>query len=44
MNKIIESNYEVSEAFNKAHDEYFPFYDTNNSERIFLELSGVKNV
>lgn len=44
VNKIIESNYEVSEAFNKAHDEYFPFYDTNNSERIFLELSGVKNV
>lgn len=38
LENIIKDDYKVDEAFLKAHDEYFPYYDTNNSERIYRLL------
>jgi CDP-glycerol glycerophosphotransferase len=40
LENIIKDDYKVDEAFLKAHDEYFPYFDTNNSERIYRLLKG----
>lgn len=38
LRRIILSDMKVSDAFKEAHKDYFPFYDTCNSERVFLEI------
>lgn len=35
IEKIIESEYKISEEFTKAHRNFFPLYDTKNCERVF---------
>ena len=40
--RIVESGYQCDEIFLKAHSEYFPFYDSNNSERVYTSIKKIK--
>lgn len=38
LEKIVKRKYQVNDKFIKAHNEYFPYFDANNSERIYKLL------
>ena len=40
---IIKNEYQVDEKYMKGHEEYFQYYDSNNSERIY-NLLKYKNI
>ena len=42
LKRIIEKNYQCDDQFLKAHKEYFPYYDTNNSERVYRAIKSIK--
>lgn len=39
---IIESRYSCTDAFLKAHSEYFKFYDDKNCERVYEAICGLE--
>lgn len=43
LESIIKNNYVVSGDYLKAHSEYFPIYDDNNSERIRTAIINLNN-
>lgn len=38
LEKIVKNNFKCSQAFLEAHSQYFPYYDSNNSERIYRKI------
>ena len=42
LKKIVERNYQCDEKFLEAHKDYFPYYDTNNSERVYEAVKAIK--
>lgn len=41
LRKIIESCYKCNEKYLDAHDKYFPYYDSNNCERVFKAIKSI---
>ncbi len=42
LKRIVERNYQCDDIFLRAHKEYFPFYDANNSERVYEAVKSIK--
>lgn len=40
LKKIVESDFKCDKAFLEAHSEYFPYYDSDNSERVYTALKA----
>ena len=43
LEKLIKNEFQCDEIFIQRHKEYFPFYDTNNSERVYQEIQNIQN-
>lgn len=39
--RIVAQDYKCEDEFLKAHEEYFPYYDTNNSERVYEAVKTI---
>ena len=40
--RIVSRDYKCDNEFLKAHEEYFPYYDTNNSERVYEAIKAIR--
>ena len=43
IKEIVNRDYQCDKEFIKAHSEYFPYYDTNNSERVYAAIKVLHN-
>ncbi len=41
LERIIKNNFECSYDYTKTHNDIFPFYDTDNSERIYRNIKTI---
>lgn len=42
LKRIVERNYQCDKQYIEAHKDYFPYYDTNNSERVYEAVKAIK--
>ena len=40
--RIVDRQFKCDDRYLEAHKDYFPYYDTNNSERVYEAVKAIK--